>query len=70
MKMIEDKGLHFMGGIHAIEHSAISLFPLFAICDRNDIGGISYTFHPEVEKSAIFIYDGYPGGNWTGQKGL
>jgi DEAD/DEAH box helicase domain-containing protein len=70
MKMIEDKGLHFMGGIHAIEHSAISLFPLFAICDRNDIGGISYTFHPEVEKSAIFIYDGYPGGIGLARRGF
>lgn len=70
MKMIEDKGLHFMGGIHAIEHSAISLFPLFAICDRNDIGGISYTFHPQVEKSAIFIYDGYPGGIGLARRGF
>jgi len=70
MKMVEDKGLHFMGGIHAIEHSAISLFPLFAICDRNDIGGISYTFHPDVEKPAIFIYDGYPGGIGLARRGF
>ncbi len=53
---------HFMGGIHAIEHAAISMFPLFALCDRNDIGGIAYPYHPQVEKSAIFIYDGYVGG--------
>lgn len=59
---IEAKKLHFMGGIHAIEHAAISMFPLFALCDRNDIGGISYPFHEEVGKSAVFIYDGHPGG--------
>jgi DEAD/DEAH box helicase domain-containing protein len=60
--MVKQRLLHFMGGIHAVEHTAISLFPLFAICDRNDIGGISYAYHPDVGKSAIFIYDGYPGG--------
>jgi len=70
MKMVEDKGLLFMGGIHAIEHGAISLFPLFALCDRNDIGGISYTFHPDVEKAAIFIYDGYPGGVGLAKRGF
>lgn len=69
-KMVEDKGLHFMGGIHAIEHAAISLFPLFALCDRNDMGGISTTFHPQVEKAAIFIYDGYPGGVGLAQRGF
>ncbi len=55
-------GLHFMGGIHAIEHATIGLFPLFALCDRGDVGGISQTFHPQVGRPAIFIYDGYPEG--------
>ncbi len=59
---VEAKGGHFMGGIHAIEHGAIGIFPLFALCDRNDIGGICYPFHTQVGKSAIFIYDAYPGG--------
>jgi DEAD/DEAH box helicase domain-containing protein len=68
--MVRDEKLHFMGGIHAIEHAAISLFPLFALCDRNDIGGISYTFHPQVEKAAIFIYDGYPGGVGLAHRGF
>jgi DEAD/DEAH box helicase domain-containing protein len=67
---VERKGLHFMGGIHAIEHAAIGLFPLFALCDRNDIGGICYTHHPQVGKSAIFIYDGYPGGVGLAQHGF
>jgi DEAD/DEAH box helicase domain-containing protein len=69
-RLVEDKALHFMGGIHAIEHAAISLFPLFALCDRNDIGGIAYTFHPQVGKAAIFIYDGYPGGVGLAQRGF
>ncbi|MFH1123865.1 MAG: DEAD/DEAH box helicase, partial [Pseudomonadota bacterium] len=69
-KRIEEERLHFMGGIHAIEHAAIGIFPLFALCDRNDIGGISYTLHPQLGKSAIFIYDGYPGGVGLAQHGF
>ncbi|MFC1892302.1 Zn-binding domain-containing protein, partial [Thermodesulfobacteriota bacterium] len=67
--LLEEEGLHLMGGIHSIEHAAIGIFPLFALCDRNDIGGICYTYHPQVEKSAIFIYDGYPGGVGLAQRG-
>ncbi len=53
---------HFMGALHASEHAAISLFPLLALCDRGDIGGISYPRHPQVGCGAVFIYDGHPGG--------
>ena len=56
------EGLHFMGGIHATEHAAIGLFPLLAIADRGDVGGISYTAHPQLGTPAIFLYDGMPGG--------
>jgi DEAD/DEAH box helicase domain-containing protein len=69
-RFVERKGFHFMGGIHAIEHAAIGIFPLFALCDRNDIGGICYTHHPQIGKSAIFIYDGYPGGVGLAQLGF
>ncbi|MFO7599715.1 MAG: DEAD/DEAH box helicase [Candidatus Desulfacyla sp.] len=69
-RFIEGKGLHFMGGIHAIEHAAIGIFPLFALCDRNDVGGICYPYHPQVGKSAIFIYDAYPGGVGLAQRGF
>ena len=53
---------HVMGGIHASEHAALSLFPLFALCDRHDVGGISYVRHPQTGRAAIFFYDGHPGG--------
>ncbi len=59
---ISEARLHFMGGIHALEHTLISMFPLFALADRYDIGGISHPLHPQVGRAAIFIYDGYPGG--------
>jgi DEAD/DEAH box helicase domain-containing protein len=59
---VQRAGLHFMGGIHAAEHAIISLFPLFALCDRDDVGGISIPLHPQLGKGAIFVYDGYPEG--------
>ena len=67
---IEREGHHFMGSIHAVEHAAIGIFPLFALCDRSDVGGISHPHHPQVGKSAIFIYDGYPGGVGLARRGF
>lgn len=57
-----ERELHFMGSIHATEHATISLTPLLALCDRNDLGGISFTRHPQLPNGAVFFYDGYPGG--------
>ncbi len=67
---VEEGGSHFMGSIHAIEHAMIGLFPLYALCDRSDIGGISYPIHPQVARAAIFIYDGYPGGIGLTERGF
>ncbi len=59
---IESVRMHFMGGIHALEHAAIGIMPLLVMTDRNDLGGISTPFYPQVGKAAVFIYDGVPGG--------
>jgi DEAD/DEAH box helicase domain-containing protein len=64
-----ERDLHFMGGIHASEHAVIGLFPLLAIADRGDVGGISYTGHPQLACPAIFVYDGVPGGAGLAQRG-
>jgi DEAD/DEAH box helicase domain-containing protein len=66
---IAKAGLDFAGGIHAVEHAAISILPLFALCDRNDIGGVSTPFHADTGKSQIFIYDAHPGGIGIAEKG-
>ncbi|MFW6081599.1 MAG: DEAD/DEAH box helicase [Desulfosalsimonas sp.] len=58
----EREQLHFMGGIHAMEHAAIGICPLFILCDRNDLAGISTPFHPQVNSAAVFVYDSFPGG--------
>jgi DEAD/DEAH box helicase domain-containing protein len=65
---IKRQKLNYMGAIHAIEHAVISLFPLFIMCDRDDVGGICYPVHSQAGKSAIFIYDGYPGGIGLSQR--
>jgi len=59
---IESKGFDLAGTLHAVEHTAIACIPLFALCDRGDIGGLSYTLYPKFKQPAIFIYDGYEGG--------
>jgi DEAD/DEAH box helicase domain-containing protein len=64
------RDLHFMGGIHAVEHAVIGLFPLLAIADRDDVGGISYTGHPQTGGPAIFVYDSVPGGAGLAEQGF
>jgi len=58
----ESDNLDFMGGIHALEHAAIGIFPLLVMADRNDLGGLSTLYHPQLTSAAVFIYDGIPGG--------
>ncbi|MGD8261418.1 MAG: DEAD/DEAH box helicase [Desulfobacterales bacterium] len=58
----ESRHMDFMGGIHALEHTAISMFPLLVMVDRNDLGGLSTLFHPQLNSAAVFIYDGIAGG--------
>jgi DEAD/DEAH box helicase domain-containing protein len=67
---IADAGLDFHGGLHACEHAAIGILPLFALCDRNDIGGVSTPFHPDTSKAQVFIYDAHPGGIGIAEKGF
>lgn len=55
-------GLHPMGGLHAVEHATLALFPLFALCDRHDVAGITTLAHGQVGRAAIFLYDGHAGG--------
>ena len=62
--------LDYTGGLHAVEHAAIAILPLFALCDRNDIGGVSIPFHPDTGRAQVFIYDAYPGGIGIAEKGF
>ncbi len=51
-----------LGTLHAAEHTGIAMLPLFAVCDRWDLGGLSTNYHRATGGAAVFIYEAYPGG--------
>ncbi|MBW6441005.1 DEAD/DEAH box helicase [Patescibacteria group bacterium] len=71
MVLVENHGLDFAGGIHAIEHAMIAMYPLHLLADRNDIGGVSTPQHADLKNMpGIFIYDGHEGGVGYAEKGF
>ncbi len=67
---IDRLGYSVPGGLHALEHSLIATLSLFAMCDRRDLGGVSYPLNPQLQVPAIFIYDGYEGGVGLTKRGF
>ena len=65
LDVVEEAGIttdQLIGTVHAAEHGLIGMLPLFTICDRWDVGGVSMALHPQTGEPTIFVYDGYPGG--------
>jgi DEAD/DEAH box helicase domain-containing protein len=70
LSRVQGRRLDVAGGLHAVEHAAIGLLPLFAMCDRWDIGGLSTPHHPDTGTALVFLYDAYPGGVGIAEKGF
>jgi len=62
-------GVDLAGAAHAAEHASIALLPLFATCDRWDIGGVSADLHPATGNLTVFVYDGHDGGAGFAERG-
>ncbi len=65
-----DSERRLLGSLHAAEHSLIALLPLWAMCDRWDIGGLSTNVHFQTCAPTIFVYDGHPGGVGITERGF
>ncbi|MFO7545368.1 MAG: DEAD/DEAH box helicase [Trueperaceae bacterium] len=55
-------GEELPASLHALEHTLIQLLPAFVLCERADVGGVSYPFYPPTGRPTVFVYDGHPGG--------
>ncbi len=70
---LHDSGIEpaaWSGTLHAAEHVSIAMLPLFAICDRWDVGGVSTALQADTGLPSVFVYDGHAGGSGIAELGF
>src|SRR6185369_17284962 len=54
------QGEHFLGSLHAAEHTGISLFPILALCDRGGIAARGFQDLPDLLGRVLLLLEGCP----------
>jgi DEAD/DEAH box helicase domain-containing protein len=48
--------------VHGVEHAVMAMAPIWAACDRGDLGSAWFPLEPETLGAAVYVYDRAPGG--------